>query len=513
MNVDLNKAASRVLGVANSLVGRKLNEESVYSKSVVLTGEPSILNSINGHWCFVDSLTILARVVGSLTVILPAGLNKLEQEVRDICDRAWSRQKIRLIVADGKSTIEAANAILLVGTNPIPNSPCTVINSNGWVARVSSGAEPLPDDVSQINPMGALMAASLGVTEIFKRIFEVPDEKAPLFGKVLFSLFDQSTNPTNLGPELPTEIKVPDTLLIGAGAIGNGIALILSRLPLKGRVHIIDKQAYGDENLGTCVLLEARGWLGQPKAMRLAQWLQSKCGLNATGEKAFIEDVNISEITPGFAVDLILNGLDDIDARRYSQSLWPSVIIDGGINEFGAAVTQYRLEQPNHACLRCWFEPPKSDKGTELREIIGLDINASTDMGRTITDEDIAAAPPEKRAQLIEHKKQGKTLCSIVSEAALASRLGVNVEDGFRPSAPFIATASASLVLAEAVKSLAFPTEPVTSMFQIANLFLGPDLTSIKLDKDPIPGCQCVEQMALILRLAERRRQRNSGSA
>jgi hypothetical protein len=41
-----------------------------------------------------------------------------------------------------------------------------------------------------------------------------------------------------------------------------------------------------------------------------------------------------------------------------------------------------------------------------------------------------------------EQKRLGKTICSIINEARLAS-LGVMVEEGFRPSVPFVATASA----------------------------------------------------------------------
>jgi hypothetical protein len=54
-----------------------------------------------------------------------------------------------------------------------------------------------------------------------------------------------------------------------------------------------------------------------------------------------------SSIPP--AASLILNGLDDVNARRATQRLWPSVIVDGGINEVGAAVVQHRLDRPESA--------------------------------------------------------------------------------------------------------------------------------------------------------------------
>jgi hypothetical protein len=300
-------------------------------------------------------------------------------------------------------------------------------------------------------------------------------------------------------------------LLVGAGAIGNGIALLLSQLPTRGRVHIVDKQDYGDENLGTSILLEREGWLGQPKATRLATWLHENSNLKVTGEKALIESAKSGLEVSGLAVDLILNGLDDVEARRDVQGLWPAVIIDGGINEVGAAVVQHRLDQKQLACLKCWFEPQKVDERLLLRRLTGLNISSKTDMGRLLTEEDIAQAPEDKRDSLRARKKEGKTLCSIFSEAALAAKLGVEVQEGFRPSAPFVATAASAMVVAEAVKALAFPETPVVSMFQIASLFLGPEESLIKLDRLPSASCQCVVHREKIDQLRAKRKNLSSG--
>ncbi len=102
----------------------------------------------------------------------------------------------------------------------------------------------------------------------------------------------------------------------------------------------------------------ATGWLGHSKAERLATWLQQNSELRVTGEKALIESAKSGSIIASLAVNLVLNGLDDVEVRRAAQDLWPAVIIDGGINEVGAVVTQYRLDHENQACLKCWFESP-----------------------------------------------------------------------------------------------------------------------------------------------------------
>jgi len=501
MNLDHDRAASRPLGVASKLLDRAVDAAAISLKEVVLTGERDILSSENGRWCFLDALTLLSRVVGKLTVVMPLGMDALRAEVEMYSSRLWSQTPIQVTSVGNPITLESSDAVLSVGAQVKPSLNWTVINSNGWVARVSSGVTSLPCDVDQPNPLGALMAASFGVTEVFKRIFSVPHEVAPLFEKTEFSLFDQTTTSASVGPPLPDSLNIPDTLLVGAGAIGNGIALLLSRLNLRGRVHLVDKQDYADENLGTCILLERAGWIGVGKAVRLANWLGENSNLEVTAEKSVIASALDGPLLSRLTVDLVLNGLDDAEARRDAQGLWPAIIVDGGINEIGTAVVQHRLDQERRACLKCWFESPQVDERLQQSRLTGLNIASLNDLGRTLTDDDIAHAAEDKRDWLLERKTEGKTLCSVISEAALSTKLGVEVEEGFRPSVPFVATAAASMVMAEAVKALAFPEVPVAGMFQIASLFLGPGETAMKLDRLPSVSCPCVVHRATILRL------------
>jgi molybdopterin/thiamine biosynthesis adenylyltransferase len=505
MTLDLHKAASRPLGVAQKLLKQPIDEDAFFSKEVVLTGEREVLLHQNGQWCFLDALALLSRVVGGLTIVLPPEIDEFAADVASLCQRVWSRSPIRLTTDASSIVLADFDAILNVGSQVPPQLPWTTINSNGWVARVSSDASKLPTDVDQPNPIGALMAASLGVSEVFKRLICVSSEVAPLLARTEFSLFELATNSASIGPRLPDELAVSDTLLVGAGAIGNGIALLLSRLKLRGRVHVVDKQDYADENLGTCVLLEADGWIGQPKASRLAAWLNDHSDLCVTGERSTIAAALGGGTVRDLAVDLILTGLDDLEARRDAQGAWPAVIVDGGINEVGAAVTQHRIDHEGLACLKCWFDSPKHDERQIQSRLTGLSFASLDDIGRELADDDIAHAAEDKRDWLIERKKEGKTLCSIISEAALLAKLGIAAEEGFRPSVPFVATAAASLVLAEAMKSIAFRDAPVTGMFQIASLFTGPEDSSIHLRRAPTITCQCHVHREMIKRLRDAR--------
>lgn len=66
-------------------------------------------------------------------------------------------------------------------------------------------------------------------------------------------------------------------------------------------------------------------------------------------------------------------------------------------------------------------------------------------------------ARPDRRAWLSDCKRQSKTICSTIAVAELGRRLGVEAKEAFCPSIPFVATVAAALVMAEALRALAFP--------------------------------------------------------
>lgn len=482
---------SRVLGVARQLINHPLDAEVVYGRLVILTGEVVVLNTSNGRWCLETSLHLMCRAFGSIQIVLPAGLKpELGEWISGRVANLWSRKNI-VVVSEEAASWEEATAILSVGSKVRSGLPWTSINSNGWVARVSSGPKDLPGDVEQANPMAAMLAASMGVTEVFKRIFGVPLSAGPMIESTQFSLYDFTSQPTHIGPVLPSCIELPDTVLFGAGAIGNAVALLLSQMNLSGRLHIVDKQLYAPENAETCTQIEIDGWIGNPKAVRLARWLSENSQLAVTGEQAWAADaINTSPMLGSMTVDLVLSGFDDIQARHDVQRLWPSTLVDGGISQLSAGVTQYRVGLDNFSCMKCSFELPKVDLSKHYKRLIGLPLR-SDQLDSFVTDEDVAAASTEHKAMLQNARMQGKKFCSVITDAS--DLLEINAVDGFQPSAPFVASASAALMLSETVKALAFPGAKTAQQFQFGNLLLGPEANAITATAAN-PDCHCTLQ-------------------
>lgn len=494
--VDNKLAASRPLGVAQELGAGELDATTVFSKTVVLTGEKDVLASANGRWCFVDSLRLLSRVVGDLQVVLPDGVPNVQAEVDALLPTLWSQGKVRQ-VAERQCDWDNAVAVLNVGTQVRPDLRWTSIIANGWVARCTSGSRPLPAGCEQDNPSSSMLAASFGVTEVFKRVYGVPHEKAPQVEDAAFSLFEMSTSFTGLGPQLPQSIRLPTTLLLGAGAIGNGLVLLASQLPLTGSMLVVDKQDFGDENFGTCTLLDVTAWLGEPKAKMLGNWLSERSELDVKGLKTTIEEALANNLLAGKNFDLVINGLDDIDARKAVQMLWPRLIVDGAINSAGAAVVTHSMAHRKFACLRCAFDSPKKDHITAQSEVTGLSRQSlQGDQNRPITDEDIAKAAEVVRPWLREQQRLGRTICSTM-QAAQAAGLGLRLKDGFMPSVPFVATAAAALVVAQVLRNLLWPDESFVHIFQLASLFVGPE-TETRVKRLASAECECTRHAGVI---------------
>src|SRR4051812_22490832 len=130
--------------------------------------------------------------------------------------------------------------MILIGSTPFCRSgrplgqPCPGRRSisNGWVARVSSGSD-LPGECSMENPVGALAAACLGVGEVFKRLIRLRPERGDFLDGLEFSLRTYRVGEKECGPELPSRLDL-DLLLVGGGAIGNGVVRLLSLLLARG---------------------------------------------------------------------------------------------------------------------------------------------------------------------------------------------------------------------------------------------------------------------------------------
>jgi hypothetical protein len=484
---------SRQKATVASLAGDTgVDVEHFFDKPVLLTGDPEYLKTENGRWALLDSARLLIRMTKRLTIALPYE-DGLAGEVSVL---ARTLTKHQAIVVTDPIQYDQFKAILSVGASAKSVLPWTAINSNGWSARVSSGGTELPTDSSQPNPIGALTAACFGVSEIFKRLIRLKPERGAMLDGFSYSLYSYAEN-SDPGPAIKNN-TIPHLMLLGGGAIGNGVCQLLLRLPLSGRLSIVDNQRFSDENLGTCLLLTTDD-LGEEKATALAA--------RFTGElvaKGYSEDISsFMRNRLGKELDypaIILSAVDNIDARHQVQTIWPDLIIDGAIGTLACEATLHPWGD-NLSCLICDFAKPAASATAIQSQITGLCETRLTNLMDFITDDDVRNAPPEKRELLKSYV--GKQICSLLSGAEVEAISQETDKSNFQPSVPFVACLSACMMVTELVRRLEGSPAELETGYQFDAL-VGPQ-NGIRKAHFRKPDCVCVERRSLIEQMRARR--------
>jgi hypothetical protein len=493
--VEKGISLSRPLSAAAKLADHAADHHRFVDKRVLLMGEPRVLNSANGGNCLLDSLRLLVRISRNLTVFVPPENQQLLADCRALAKRIAFGGDVP--VTDAMPAFSEFDAILCVGYQTNPSLPWTVINSNGWLARVSSGATPLPENCDLFNPIGSLAAACLGVTEVFKRLIRLKESRGRLLDGLSLSLYSYRED-TDAGPSIPLQLVV-NLLLIGAGAIGNGIVHLLSQLPLFDRISIVDKQVFGEENLGTCILIGPDD-LTVSKAV-----FAEKCFSGRLNVRGFHDELQVFKQRLGESIPyptIVLAGLDDIDARHQAQSIWPDFIIDGAIGDFPCQVSSHHFGDDT-ACMVCLFPRPVGTSATEVAgRATGLRADRIAEAESLVTDEDVEAAPSERRKWLRE--RRGKKVCSVVEEAVARQISEAEQSAGFSPSVPFVACFSACMVVSEFVKAAAGWPSELDSRFQL-DLLRGP-WHGLMLPHEKRQDCTCVTRAGNIAKWREARK-------
>lgn len=412
--------------------------------NVLLTGETKVLQTQNGRWIAEDALRILIRTYKRLHVYLPPSCADLGELLKQIASCNQFAEPVCFV--DQEPDFGSFDAILFVGYQAHEGRPWTVVNSNGWLARVSSTMCGLHGDCDQPNPLGALAAASLGASDVFKRTVQIRPERADLFDGLTFSTYDFTVGGDDPGPALATELAISPTLFAGQGAIGSAICLLVGQLPFHGRAMLLDKDAFEHPNLGTSVLLGPDGEEAS-KAHWNADHLRaqgSRLDLNPQREKI---ELAANVVAPYLGT--VVAGFDKIEPRHALQRLWPDTIIDGAVGDFTVQFLAYDHAE-GFACLKCHFQVPEGEDPLVVQSrLTGLSVDALKN-NLEVTKADIEAAPVDKR-EILE-TNLGRPACSVAADLSAISTLAM--EDDFAPSVPFVATMSAVLVVGELVRRL-----------------------------------------------------------
>lgn len=335
------------------------------------------------------------------------------------------------------------------------------------------------------NGVGAVFTAALGAAEAFKLTARVLPDRRVLHRHMRFCPLSLSSD-LAAAPDLPDDL-VFELALVGVGAIGTGIALLLDVIGARGRLLAVDFQRFSQENRGTYSLGTEIDALAAPWKVDLARAALPRFDVIPFTEPAehLLEATDAGSI-PWFRT--VMTALDSPEARRSAQRLWPDRLIDAGTGDTMLGIHDH--EFGSGPCMICVFPPNREGPSgaQRLAAATGLSVARLVRGDDPLTEGDLGGLSVEQRRRLEPHL--GKPVCGLAQE--MLTDLDAS---GYRPSIPFVSLQAACLAVARllAVRIGA----PVTNNLVQYHALVGPQAATIDR-MDMAPGCHCQTRAASI---------------
>lgn len=348
--------------------------------------------------------------------------------------------------------------------------------------------------------LGAIYTAALAAAETFKYAARVQGHRRVIHRHLRFCPVTLS-NDLSRAPMSSRSLELALTL-VGIGAIGTGIVLILSELNASGLIVVVDYEQFKRENRGTYSLGAEAEAESEPEKVALAHAALTdfevvKFPYRVENLPAAIDEGEV----PWTA--LVLSGLDSAEARRATQRLWPDHLIDAATGDTMLGLHEYR--HASGPCMMCLFPPERSGPSAAARmaQITGLPVELLARGDDLLREEHLGGVSEEQRAVLLEHV--GKPICG------LARAIGLTSLDsgGFRPSVPFVSLQAASLAVGRLLVGESIGHTPA-NFVQYDALF-GPQAATLER-RAVTRDCYCQTNQQTIARVRTLRRDSPAGS-
>jgi len=287
--------------------------------------------------------------------------------------------------------------------------------------------------------LGAVLTAALLTGEVFKTVTALEPTAYRHVHTLDFCPVTLLT-PSTVAPE---PLHLDRLALVGAGAIGTAIALILGVLGATGDLIVVDRQIFESPNVITYSLGTVEDAAAALPKVNIVQTALPHVNVRPVHGTV---DHLIAKIDAGQVSmpTIVLGAVDNVEARHDIQRIYADLILDGGTG--GRAGTTVGLHEalPTGPCIRCYFPASTASPTVEqrLHEATSLPLDRIARGDQPITEQDLRNLPRQGRRLLQQHV--GKPVCG------LGRLLGLTTVDGdtsYRPSAAFVAQQAASLMV------------------------------------------------------------------
>lgn len=299
------------------------------------------------------AVRLIARLYPNLSVVASSGGDQFGADLVALAKAINPNIKVRR--REG-----CASVALSVGVDaPVVDAHTIYVGCDGWSGQVGTVGPYGTSDLG--NPFGAGFAACLGAANLFRFLF-LPDGAS--------SLDRDARYPTDASsfPDLESATLTAPMVLVGAGAIGNGAAWALSRVPVTGDLHVVDPETVELSNLQRYVLC-IRSDEGIAKVKVIDEAFKSE-GLRPSlyhGDwGSFLE-------THGYRWERVLVAVDSARDRRAVQGSLPRWIANAWTQTGDLGVSTHSFLGED-ACLACLYLPTQEQKSEDQIVAEGLRI-------------------------------------------------------------------------------------------------------------------------------------------
>lgn len=369
---------------------------------------------------------------------------------------------------------------------------------DGHGVRLRHRGHPFPTLNAPASGLGAVLTAASVTAEVFKLTTGL---RPGTFGTAPTLDFCPVTLGAEPGMMTDTLSEITSTALVGAGAIGTGITLILSSMGTTGELTVVEPEFFEPPNVTTYSIGTRHDADERMHKTRLVRRYLPRMDVTMIPHTAqgFINAIDDgTEPWPR----TVLGAVHSIEARHEIQRIHADLTLDGSTG--GPAGTTLALHEgvPQGPCIRCYYPQATVSAGPSaeqrLHEATGLPLQRIARGDDLITDFDLDGLSAHHRAALLPYV--GIPVCGVSSLMGLT----INDADDFQPSAAFVAQQAACLVIGAMIARLTGYTTGAMRHVEYDARF-GPwyEMTTSRRSR---PACTCQTDAELIARVRAHRR-------
>ncbi|MEU9324095.1 hypothetical protein AB0D91_09805 [Streptomyces canus] len=376
-----------------------------------------------------------------------------------------------------------------LGTQPPPGAALSGV-PDGHGVRIRHAGHPFPRLTSPGSGLGAVLTAASLTAEVFKLTIGL---RASTYATTPVVDFCPVTLGAEPGAVVTTVPEITSIALVGAGAIGTGIILILDLLGTSGQLTVVEPEFFEPPNVTTYSIGTRDDAAARIHKTALARRHLPRMDVNAFPYTAqdFISAIdNGAERWP----ETVLGAVHSIEARHEIQRIYADLTLDGSTG--GEAGTTLALHEalPQGPCLRCYYPLPLASAGPSavqrLHELTGLPLQRIARGDAPLTPADLEDLSADQKTALSPYL--GLRVCGLSNVMGLTD----NAAEDFQPSAAFVAQQAACLVVGAMIaRSADLTTGPMRHVEYDARFGPWHDMTTLRR---PRSGCDCQAEGGVI---------------